>query len=331
MPESKFKSVSVIVPVYKGSALLDELIDRISAALGHLVENFEILLINDASPDSSWEKIQELADRFPYVRGVELMRNYGQHNAVLCGIRAAKYELTVTLDDDLQHPPEEIAKLFHCLESGGHDVVYGVFDQGRHGLLRDLASRMTKLAMQSAMGVDVATNVGPFRIFRTCLRDAFSTYRSQYISIDVLLTWGSSRFGSVKVRHDPRRHGQSSYTFGKLMIHALNMVTGYSTLPLQLSSLMGFCFTGLGLTVLLYVIFRFVVDGNVVPGFPFLASIIAIFSGAQLFALGIIGEYLARVHLRTMDRPSYTIRDTTPNAGNVCQSATQAASGPIVI
>lgn len=314
MPADSPTTVSVVIPVFRGAASLPELVDRLTKQLTNQTSCYEIILVSDASPDHSWQVIQELAANHPQVRGIELMRNYGQHNAILCGIRVARHELIVTMDDDLQHPPEEIPKLLKRLKQGDFDVVYGVFDQGRHGLLRNCASQLTKLVLKGAMGVDVARSISPYRVFRTSIREAFTSFQSQYICIDVLLTWGSSRFGTVEVQHDPRRYGQSSYTLTKLLIHALNMVTGYSTLPLQAASLMGFCFTLLGMCVLLYTLAKYFVYGSVVPGFPFLASIIAIFSGAQLFALGIIGEYIARIHLKTMDKPSYAIRAETESS-----------------
>ena len=131
------------------------------------------------------------------------------------------------------------------------------------------------------------------------------------MSIDVLLTWGGKRFTAIPVRIDPRTIGKSNYTFYKLLAHALNMVTGFSTVPLQLASLIGFAFTLLGGVLLLYVLGAYFIHGSEVRGFPFLASIIAILSGAQLCALGIIGEYMARIHLRTMDRPSFAVNSRT--------------------
>jgi undecaprenyl-phosphate 4-deoxy-4-formamido-L-arabinose transferase len=150
--------------------------------------------------------------------------------------------------------------------------------------------------------------VSAFRAFRTPLRDAFAGYDGYYVSIDVLLTWGTTRFAAVPVPHAPRAEGVSNYTFRKLINHAMNMMTGFSTFPLQIASLVGFGFTLFGFAVLAWVLGRWLIHGSVVPGFPFLASVIAIFSGAQLFALGIIGEYLARVHFRTMNRPPYSVR-----------------------
>jgi len=235
------------------------------------------------------------------------MRNYGQHNALLAGIRAARYELIVTIDDDLQHPPEEIPKLLTRLAEG-YDVIYGMPSAEQHGFWRDLASQVTKLALQSAMGAETARKVSAFRVFRTELRQAFSVYQSPFVSIDVLLTWATTRFSAVTVRHEPRRIGASNYTFRKLLTHALNMTTGFSTWPLQFASMIGFAFTIVGGVLFMYVVARYIIQGGIVPGFPFLASMIAIFSGAQLFALGIIGEYLARMHFRAMEKPTYTIR-----------------------
>jgi glycosyltransferase involved in cell wall biosynthesis len=301
--------LSVIVPVYNSERSLPELALRLRHVLQSQAVEYELILINDGSHDCSWEMIVQLAQEYPWVHGINLMRNYGQHNALLCGIGAAKYEVVVTMDDDLQHPPEEIPKLLEKFAEG-YDVVYGTPMKEQHNLWRDLASQITKLALKSAMGVEVAPRVSAFRIFRAQLREAFSNCQGPFVSIDVLLTWGTTRFAAVPVRHDPRRIGASNYTFGKLVVHALNMVTGFSAFPLQLVNWIGFLLTFFGLGVLVYVVGRYLFEGGSVPGFPFLASIIAIFSGAQLFALGVIGEYLARMHFRSMGRPVSVVRET---------------------
>jgi undecaprenyl-phosphate 4-deoxy-4-formamido-L-arabinose transferase len=303
------RRISVIVPVYNSSLVLVQLVTELEQALPNWAQEFELVLVNDASPDESWQLIMELAKERSWIHGINLMRNVGQHNALLCGIRAAKYEIVVTMDDDLQNPPSEIPKLLEKLEQG-FDVAYGVPEHEQHGILRDLASQITKLVLQNAMGAEIARNISAFRVFRTQVREAFRQYRGPFVSIDVLLTWGAARFGAVTVRHEPRRAGTSGYTMRKLIAHALNMMTGFSVLPLQLASVIGFGFTLVGLATLAFVIGRYVFYGSPVPGFPFLASAIAVFSGAQLFALGIIGEYLARMHFRMMDRPAYTVRST---------------------
>jgi len=299
--------LSVVVPVYRSEAILPELVRRLEAFLPSITSRYELVLVNDSSPDGSWNVISQLAERYPWIHAINLMRNYGQHNALLCGIRAARYGVIVTMDDDLQHPPEEIPKLLAVLDQG-YDVVYGRPAQEQHGILRDLASLTTKLALQNMMGAEIAGQVSAFRVFRAEVAGAFAHYEGSFVSIDVLLTWGTNRFAATPVRHEPRAQGTSGYTFRKLVTHALNMMTGFSTKPLQMASLVGFAFTLFGFGVLCYVLIRYWLQGTPVPGFPFLASIVALFSGAQLFALGIIGEYLARMHFRSMQKPPYVVR-----------------------
>ena len=298
---------SVVVPLYNSGAVIEELVQRLGAVLGPMEHPYEIILVDDGSQDGTAGRARKLAESVPNVRSLELLRNYGQHNATLCGIRAAQYAYTITLDDDLQNPPEEIPKLLAALENGS-DVVYGCPIAQRHGIWRNVASRLTKFALATIMGAKVARQVSAYRAFRTSIREAFTEYRGPFVSIDVLLTWGTTRFDAVVVEHEQRAEGRSNYTFTKLVAHALNMMTGFSTTPLKVASVMGFVFTVFGLGVLAWVVVRFLIVGTVVPGFPFLASIIAIFSGVQLFALGIMGEYLARMHYRMMDRPSYAVR-----------------------
>jgi glycosyltransferase involved in cell wall biosynthesis len=300
------QTLSVVIPVYNSEPTLDELTSRLATVLPAAAERYEVLLVNDGSQDGSWRAITDLAARYPWVRGIDLMRNYGQHSALLCGIRLARYECIVTLDDDLQHPPEEMGGLLLKL-SEGYDVVYGTPAHREFGLSRNLATRVAKLGLRAALNIGIANIVSPYRAFRTDLRRAFDRFAGPFVSLDVLLSWGASRYAALPVRHEPRRAGQSQYTLRKLFSHTFNMVTGLSAAPLRLANLAGFVCTLFGLLVLAWVIGRYLVQGDSVPGFPFLASIIAIFSGTQLFALGILGEYVARLHARLVDRPPYVI------------------------
>ncbi len=305
------REVSVVVPVFRAAGTLAPLCVRLAAALRPLVgERYEIILVEDGGGDGSWAEIEHLARSHAEVRGFRLSRNYGQHNALLCGIRAARGDVIVTIDDDLQNPPEEIGRLLAELERG-HDVVYGYAAEQAHGLWRGLASRVTKRVLQRAMGVASASKVSAFRVFRSDLRLAFADYRSPAVNVDVLLTWATTRFGAVEVRHDQRTAGVSGYGPGKLVAHAINMVTGFSTLPLQVASLLGLIASLFGFAVFAFVLVSYFWSGIPVPGFAFLASIIAIFSGVQLFTLGVFGEYLARMHFRIMDRPAYVLAEKT--------------------
>ncbi len=300
-------TVSVVVAVYNGAASLEALVARVAAALSRPGDSFELILVNDGSRDASWPLIERLAVEHPWIVGIDLSRNFGQHNALLCGIRAARYDIVVTMDDDLQNPPEEIPKLLAQLDTGA-DVVYGSPVTEQHGFWRDLASQTTKVVLGRALGASTARQVCGFRAFRTELRHAFEDYSGPSVNVDVLLTWATTRFDAIRVPHARREFGTSNYTFGKLLAHALNMLTGFSTLPLQLASVLGFALTMFGFVLLLLVLARYLIQGVVVPGFTFLASVIVIFSGAQLFTLGIIGEYLARMHFRIMRQPSYAVR-----------------------
>jgi len=306
-------SVSVVVPVYNSENTLNELCKRLVSVLRSCSSTFEIILVDDGSHDASWDRCVQIAEEMSHVLALKLMKNYGQHNALLCGIRLAKYEVIVTLDDDLQNPPEEIPSLLEQL-ARGFDVVYGTPQSQQHGFWRNRASQITKLVLKRAMGASVARQISAFRAFRIQLRDAFTDYRGSFVSIDVLLTWATRRFTAVRVRHMARAVGESNYTVGRLLTHAVNMMTGFSTLPLQLASIIGFACALLGAIVLIYVVGRVLIQGVSVPGFAFLASIVAIFSGAQLFSIGIIGEYLARMHFRAMDQPSYVVQDRVGQA-----------------
>jgi len=301
-------SISVVIPVYNSEQILPELVKMLEEVLKSMTNQFELILVNDDSHDHSWDVIMNLCASFPWVRGINLMRNYGQHNAVLCGIQHAQGEVIITMDDDLQHPPEALPLLVQKL-SQGYDVVYGTPRREQHNHWRNLASRLTKITLQNTMGAETASKVGPLRAIRAQVCQAFKHFRSPDVNIDTLLTWGTTRFAAVMVDYAPRRVGKSNYTLKKLIVHAINMATGFSTLPLRITSILGFFFTLFGVGVLVYVVGRYLISGGSPAGFPFLASTIAIFSGAQLFALGIIGEYLARMYHRSMERPSSIIRD----------------------
>src|SRR5215213_3697660 len=212
--------LSVVVPVYNSEKSLPMLCARLNDVLPEITKKYEVILVNDGSRDGSWAAILELQKRFQWVTGINLMRNYGQHNALLCGIRAAREELVVTMDDDLQHPPEELPILLSKL-ADRYDVVYGTPAEEQHGVLRNVASRMTKLVLQGAMGAETATKVSAWRAMRRQVTRAFDGYENSFVSIDVLLTWGTTRFSWVTVRHDPRAIGESNYTVMRLIRHAL--------------------------------------------------------------------------------------------------------------
>ncbi|MGQ9833917.1 MAG: glycosyltransferase family 2 protein [Candidatus Villigracilaceae bacterium] len=296
---------SIVIPVYRGVETLELLVKRLAQVLPGLAQAYEVILVNDDSPDNLWELIERLAQEYVWVRGIRLMRNYGQHNATLCGVRAARYEITVTMDDDLQHLPEEIHRLLAKLEEG-YDVVYGAPRKLPRGLLRNWMTRTTKRLLAWVMKVPSVREISAFRAFRTNLRQAFVTFQSPTLTLDVLLSWGSSRFAFVTVDIPPSKC--SNYSFSSLVHAALLILTGYSTAPLRLASWLGLVMSLFGMAVFVYVLVIYFIAGSL-PGFPFLASVISIFSGVQMLVLGIFGEYLARMFERIMDRPPYVIAE----------------------
>ncbi len=302
-------NVSVVVPVYNSSDTLPILVDELLGVLPRVAEKFELVLVNDGSRDRSWDVIARLSQDYSWVRGIDLMRNFGQHNATLCGIRDAQYEVIVIMDDDLQNPPGEIPKLLGKLAEG-YDVVYGIARKRQQTWWKKTASFIVKRAIAYVMGQKYVRDIGAYKVFRTNLRKAFDNFHNPDVLVDVLLSWGASRYSFVEVEEDPRISGRSNYDLVKLIKVTLLVLTSYTTLPLRFASLLGLLFTIFGVGVFVYVITIYFTLGSI-EGFPFLASTISIFSGVQLFALGIIGEYLARIFERTKGRPAYTIARTT--------------------
>lgn len=314
-------SCSIVIPVYNSAETLGALAEKLADVLPGITADFEVILVNDGSADDSWPVICRLSQRYPWLRGINLMRNYGQHNATLCGVRAAHCPIIITMDDDLQHPPEEIPLLLNKL-SEGYDVVYGVPQKRPHSWWRNLFSVLTKRVLAQVMGIKTIRDIGAFRAFRAQLRNAFENYGNPNVILDVLLSWGTARFAAVTVDERPREQGQSNYNFARLFKVTMVVVTGFSTLPLRFASMVGFGFTLFGILVFIYVIAATLLEGSI-PGWPFLASIIALFSGTQLFALGIIGEYLARIFDRSMDRPAYMVGEQTPPQANLPETPGQ--------
>jgi glycosyltransferase involved in cell wall biosynthesis len=300
--------VSVVVPCYRSASTLKPLVSRICDTLAHLegVTRFEVILVDDGNTDDTGAAALRLAHDVTTVTTIVLRRNFGQHNALIAGIRAARHEVIVTLDDDLQHPPEEIPKLLAPLHDPRVDLVYGIPQTEQHGMVRTLSSRVVKSAL-TLVGVAHARWVGAFRAFRTELREGFSGTGDAQVNLDVLLSWVTSGVQAVEVRMEPRAVGRSSYGVFGLLRHTLNMVTGYGVLPLRIATWLGIACGLFGAIVLVTVLARYLAGDITVPGFTTLAALITLFAGAQLLTIGIIGEYLGRQHFRSMARPMYVI------------------------
>lgn len=302
-------SISIVVPCYRSAQTLPTLAARIQSVLAALGDDFELILVVDGSPDNTWDVAAQLAATYPWVRAIHLARNYGQHNAVIAGIRAAQYDVIVTMDDDLQHPPEEVPKLLAAL-TDDVDLVYGIAEKEEHGFARSLASRLVKATLSGPLGVQNARALSAFRAFRTPLRGGFDDLHGPNVSVDMGLSWATTRVRAQPVRMDRRAHGRSGYSLRSLIRHALNMIVGYSTLPLRFVTYLGLIVGLVGVALFGRVVWLYVTGETTVAGYTTIASMIAIFSAAQMIAIGVLGEYVGRIHSRGLGRPTYVIRQS---------------------
>jgi undecaprenyl-phosphate 4-deoxy-4-formamido-L-arabinose transferase len=283
------ESISIVIPYFK-SKMIEDLLSRIDQCLSEKFI-YEILIVDDSESDIHWKILEELSSKFENVQFLQLSKNFGQHNALLAGISKAQNEFIVTLDDDLQNPPEEIPRLLAELINSNLDLVYGVPNRIEQKISRRISAYLIRFILVKLLGVKSARYVSSYRIFR-----------------NILLFWGTSRIGALKVRHDARQSGLSNYSIPKLLKFSLDTITGYSNLPLKFATYLGLLMSLFGILILGFVFIRYYFYGGLVVGFTFTASLISIFAGTQLFTLGIIGEYIARMHLKVMEKPAFVIR-----------------------
>lgn len=305
-------NISVVIPVYNSSETLQELASRLIAVLEATDRSYEIIFVDDGSRDKSWEVLQELqATHTGNVVAIQLMRNYGQHNALMCGFRRSRGRYVITMDDDLQNPPEEITKLLMEIERGNFDLVYGYFEQKKHNRWRNLGSWLVIYFYRTVFKSPVKPT--SFRIIRRELLESIFPYALNFTYIDGLLAWNTQRIGNVLVDHNPRAYGCTGYSISSLLSLALNLFTNFSLLPLQLVSFLGILASALGFFGGGYFLFLYLSSDIAVPGYASTIIAILMLGGIQLLALGIIGEYLGRLHLNVNNKPQYVVRQALEN------------------
>jgi undecaprenyl-phosphate 4-deoxy-4-formamido-L-arabinose transferase len=293
--------------MYRSAETLPQLVDRLLPVLNNLGRTYELIFVEDGSPDRSWEVLCQLQTRYPeHIVAIQLMRNYGQHNALMCGFRHARGQIVITMDDDLQHPPEEIPKLLTALKAGDLDLVYGRYVEKHHRFWRNLGSRLLYLFFRLVF--QCAVSATAFRAIRRELLDSILTYNLNFTYVDGLLAWNTQRIGQVDVEHHERTAGPSGYTFRKLLGLAFNLFTNFSLLPLQLVSACGLLAAGGGLLLGCYYLFAYWLYDTHVPGYTSTIVAVLVLGGVQLLALGVMGEYLGRLHLNVNRKPQYVER-----------------------
>ncbi len=304
------KKISVIIPCYNSENTLVELVRRIVSALN---ENLlEIILINDASQDNTWFVIQDIAKAHDQVKGINLMRNFGQHSAILCGLNYVSGEVVITMDDDLQNPPEEISKLSDLLESDKNiDAVFGIPTIVRQSFVKRMGSNYLNHISSKILNKPKDLKISSFRALRRNLVDEIKTNQTTNPAISSLILNYTRNIKNVEVQHDWRKQGKSGYSLSKSIKLFLNTVLNYSTLPLKVVSNIGILssFAGFGLAIF-YLIKYFV--GNIsVPGWTTIIVLLLFFFGIILFSIGIIGEYLIRIITEVNHTKQYVIKGKT--------------------
>jgi len=302
--------ISVVIPVYGSGNCLAELIRRADTAcqtLSHAPIQF--VLVDDNGPGDAWAEICRLAAARDQTLGIQLMRNFGQHNAIMCGFRYCSGDVIITMDDDLQHPPESLPALIESLRLQNADLVYGNYDSKKHAAGRNLGSAVINWFFRLVFRVPV--KLTSFRCMRRELVQAVLRYDLNFTFIDGLLAWNTSRIGSVIVPHSARHDGRSGYTLRKLFVLAMNMFTNFSLLPLQMVSLLGLVAAGGGLFLGFWYLIAALMNWLVVPGYASIIVAVLVLGGLQLLSLGVIGEYIGRLHLNVNRKPQYVVRKST--------------------
>lgn len=298
---------SIVIPVYGSAVALPVIVQRCDAAFSQLgLPQAEFIFVDDNGPGDAWSVIQRLCAERPATHGVQLMRNFGQHNATMCGFAEATGNVVVTLDDDLQHPPECIPALIKALDDRQADLVYGEYELKQHAFGRNLGSSVVNWFYRTVFRLPVT--VTSFRAIRRPLVEAILRYDLNFTFIDGLLAWNTQRIAMVSVPHHQRTEGRSGYTLSRLVMLAMNMFTNFSLLPLQLVSACGIFASGVGLLLGMYYLVLALFSQIVVPGYASIIVAVLVMGGLQLFSLGIIGEYIGRLHLNVNRKPQYTIR-----------------------
>lgn len=302
-------SVSVVIPVYRNEAFLDELARRLVEVLGSLGRSFEILFVDDGSTDSSWQVIEKLTARYPEVVGLRLSRNFGQHSAIAAGFERASGDVTVLMDADLQDAPEELPRLLDELDAGA-DVVYTtIVGESGSGRLRP-TSALFHFSFARAANVAVPPSIGTYRAFNRAFREALMSYPERRALYGPLMLYIGFKTAFVPVRRRERPGGGSSYGFAKRMSLAIDTLVSYTNVPLRLLVMLGSAITLLSTVYLVVLVVDYLVRGSeFANGVTLLLGITLLFMGTVLASLGVLGTYVFRIFQEVLGRPRYLISE----------------------
>ena len=304
--------LSIVVPVFRSATILPELVRQVAEAMASagLGASFEVILVNDASPDDSWPVIQSLAARHAFLRGIHLRKNVGQHNATIAGLHHARGRVVAIMDDDLQHPPEALVDMVRAIDQG-HDVCYTRYLNRQHRWRRQAGSRFNDRVATWLLGKPPGVYLSSFKALRREIVAEVVKYDGPYTYLDGLILDVTQSITTVDVVHRPRHDGESTYTFGRLVSLWVKMATSFSILPLRLASYLGFLLAGLSLVMVVFVVVAKLMNPDYPQGWASLIAAVLFIGGVQTLCIGMIGEYLGRAYLKLNGRPQFVIGATT--------------------
>lgn len=303
------RRLSIVIPVYNGATTIGSLVEKLLEVLA--TERPEIVLVNDCSPDQSDEICRELHGKHSTsVSYLKLAKNFGEHNAVMAGLRHTTGEHVVILDDDFQNPPDEVLRLVEKARQGNYDVVYSRYEAKRHSVFRNLGSRFHNWLASHLLNKPRSLYLSSFKCLNRFAVEETTKYTGPFPYIDGLVLRSTRNIGVLTVRHDPRRDGRSGYTPRKLIRLWLNMLLNFSVMPLRISSLLGLVLVVLGAILAIAVIFEKWLHPETPLGWSSLIVTVVTFSGMQLVVLGLVGEYVGHLFLTANRTPQFVIRET---------------------
>ena len=305
---TKDKSLSIVIPVYNSKETIERLVDEIILALCKICP-LEIILVNDRSSDNSEEICIGLHMRYKQIVSFfSLSRNVGEHNAVMAGLNQTKNEYVVIMDDDFQNPISEVIKMVDFASANDYDVVYSFYEKKKHSFFRNLGSSFNNWVANRMLPKPKDLYLSSFKVLNRFTVTEVIKYTDPFPYIDGLIFRVTSNIGKIGVEHHERESGKSGYTFKKLVSLWLNMFLNFSILPLRVSIVLGFIFSGIGFVIGVFTVIEKLTNPHLPLGYTFTIVVISIYSGIMLISIGMVGEYLGRLFLSQNKQPQYTIR-----------------------
>lgn len=302
-------AVSIVVPVYRGADSISELFERLSQAMRGAGEEFEVIFVDDRGSTENWPAIEALSASHPEAQGIRLSRNFGQHAATLCGISRARGEWIVTIDEDLEQPPESVPLMLHKAREG-HLVVYGVNEQRSHSPWRNITSELARSAFKFAIPT-LNREYTSFRVIHQSVAKGLERFQSPFTFIDGYISWITNNYATVVVPHDVGMHASSSYNLRKLMAHMINIFVTFSDLPLRVATWLGIGASVGGAIWGMAILVARLLGIVSVSGYASIMAGMTFLGGLQLLILGIFGEYIARINFKTASMPLFLVEQET--------------------